>query len=196
MASEETPLLARQKHTLITRYRRSIVGASLVGLALIAAAAFFLFRQPVGDAEARLVTPGVQVAGVSGGLGIDVDGSGLRLCNRTGSRVGVAIGYKENRDWSTEGWWNIAAGECGTLVTGALVSRFYYVYAVDYDLGGVWGGTATMCTRDKMFTIRGIQNCVARGYERAGFFEVDTGEQKSWTVQLMEPDGPEVGIGG
>jgi uncharacterized membrane protein len=38
-----------------------------------------------------------------------------------------------------------------------------------------------------MFTIRGIEDCVARGYERSGFFEVDTGEQKSWTVQLTEP---------
>ena len=41
-------------------------------------------------------------------------------------------------------------------------SRFYYVYAVDYDRGGVWGGKAVMCTRDKMFTIRGIEDCVAR----------------------------------
>ena len=40
---------------------------------------------------------------------------------------------------------------------GALVSRFYYVYAVDYDRGGTWGGKANMCTRDKMFTIKGIE---------------------------------------
>ena len=70
---------------------------------------------------------------------------------------------------------------------GPLVSRFYYVYAVDYDQGGVWGGKAAMCTRDKMFTIHGIEDCVARGFERSGFFEVDTGEQRSWTVQLTEP---------
>jgi uncharacterized membrane protein len=35
---------------------------------------------------------------------------------------------------------------------------------------------------------------VARGYEKTGFFEVDTGEQKSWTVQLTEPD--QQGAGG
>ena len=40
---------------------------------------------------------------------------------------------------------------------------------------------------DKEFTITGIEDCVARGYERSGFFEVDTGDQKSWTVQLTEP---------
>ena len=43
-----------------------------------------------------------------------------------------------------------------------------------------------MCTRDKEFTIRGTQDCLARGFDRTGFFEVDTGEQRSWTVQLTE----------
>ena len=43
-----------------------------------------------------------------------------------------------------------------------------------------------MCTRDKEFTIRGIEDCLARGYDRTGFFEVDTTEQRSWTVQLTE----------
>jgi hypothetical protein len=28
--------------------------------------------------------------------------------------------------------------------------------------------------------------CLARGYERTGFFEIYTGEQRSWTVQLTE----------
>ena len=47
-------------------------------------------------------------------------------------------------------------------------------------------GQAYMCTRDKEFTVRGISDCLARGYDRTGFFEVDTGEQRAWTVQLTE----------
>jgi hypothetical protein len=43
-----------------------------------------------------------------------------------------------------------------------------------------------MCSREKEFTIRGTDNCLARGYDRTGFFEVDTGEQRSWTVQLTD----------
>ena len=43
-----------------------------------------------------------------------------------------------------------------------------------------------MCTRDKEFTIRGTGDCLARGFDRTGFFEVDTGEQQTWTVQLTE----------
>ena len=110
----------------------------------------------------------------------------FRLCNNTGSRVGVAIGYKDSEGWVTEGWWNITARTCETLLRGSLVARYYYIYAVDYDRGGEWSGHAYMCTRDKEFTIRGTKNCLARGYDRTGFFEVDTREQRSWTVQLTD----------
>src|SRR5471032_911092 len=119
----------------------------------------------------------------------------FRLCNNTGGRVGVAIGYKDADGWTTEGWWNISARSCETLLRGELVARYYYVYAVDYDRGGEWSGKAYMCSREKEFTIRGTENCLARGYDRTGFFEVDTTEQRSWTVQLTDsaeqaPDRP------
>jgi uncharacterized membrane protein len=110
----------------------------------------------------------------------------FRLCNNTGSRVGVAIGYKDADGWNTEGWWNLPSRTCETVLKGNLVARYYYVYAIDYDRGGEWMGQAFMCTRDKEFTIRGISDCLARGYDRTGFFEVDTGEQRAWTVQLTE----------
>ena len=81
-------------------------------------------------------------------------------------------------------WSSPAAAE--TLLRGTLVARYYYIYALDYDRGGEWSGQAFMCSRDKEFTIRGNENCLARGYDRTGFFEVDTGEQRAWTVQLTE----------
>lgn len=110
----------------------------------------------------------------------------FRLCNATPARIGVAVGYKDGDTWVSEGWWNLQAQSCETLMRGPLAARFYYVYAVDYDQGGEWSGKAYMCTRDKEFTIRGLQDCLARGFNRTGFFEVDTGEQKNWTVQLTE----------
>lgn len=112
----------------------------------------------------------------------------LRLCNMTGSRVGVAIGYRDQEGWVTEGWWNLEARACETIFAGALTARYYYVYAVDYDRGGEWGGRSYMCTREREFTIRGIEDCLVRGYDRNGFFEVDTGQQRSWTIQLTDPD--------
>lgn len=100
----------------------------------------------------------------------------LRMCNMTGSRIGIALGYRDSGGWVTEGWWNLSAKGCETLLKGALAARYYYVFAVDYDRGGEWSGRSLMCTRDREFTIRGVEDCLARGYDRNGFFEVDTGE--------------------
>jgi uncharacterized membrane protein len=111
----------------------------------------------------------------------------LKLCNTTSSRVGVAIGYKDQKGWVSEGWWNVASQTCEVLLKGSLVARYYYIHALDYDRGGEWGGKAFMCTDDKAFTIRGVQDCQTRGYKRSGFFEVDTTEQKDWTVRLTDP---------
>src|SRR6516165_7016676 len=111
----------------------------------------------------------------------------FRLCNNTTSRVGVAIGYKDKDGWATEGWWNLPGRSgCEILLRGALASRYYYIYAVDYDHGGEWSGQAFMCTREKEFIIRETRDCLAHGYDRTGFFEVDTGDQGDWTVQLTE----------
>ena len=114
----------------------------------------------------------------------------LRLCNTTTGRIGVAVGYKDASPagWATEGWWNIAAQTCETIYKGKLSGRFYYVHAIDYDRGGEWAGQSFMCTSDKAFTIKGVQDCPKRGYSRTGFFEVDTGvNAQDWTIRLTDP---------
>lgn len=111
----------------------------------------------------------------------------LKLCNSTTSRVGVAIGYQDAKGWATEGWWNIASESCETLLRGELPSRYVYVHAIDYDRGGEWVGKNAMCTHRKSFAIRGVQECKERGYKRTGFFEVDTGQAREWTIRLTDP---------
>jgi uncharacterized membrane protein len=112
----------------------------------------------------------------------------LKLCNSTSSRVGVAVGYRDEKGWATEGWWNIASQTCETLLKGAVPSRFIYVHALDYDRGGEWAGENFMCTDDKSFAIRGVQDCQQRGFNRTGFFEVDTGASQEWTIRLTDPE--------
>ncbi len=110
----------------------------------------------------------------------------LRVCNATANRIGVTVGYRDPQGWVTEGWFNLRANACEAVLKGDLNFKYYYVYAVDYDRGGEWGGVSFMCTREREFSVRGFENCLARGFDRTGFFEIDTGEQKNWTVQLTE----------
>ncbi len=114
----------------------------------------------------------------------------FRMCNNTSSRVSVSLAYTDGQGWVSEGWWNLKPADCDTLLRGALAAQFYYVYAMD-ERGGEWKGKAFMCTSDREFKIDGRQDCYVRGYDRTGFFEVDTGKDaKNWTVQLTDPTGP------
>ena len=112
----------------------------------------------------------------------------LKLCNATPGRIGVSLGYQDAKGWATEGWWNIASQRCETLLRDTLPSRFVYVYAIDYDRGGEWTGANQMCTSDKPFLIRGNADCEKRGHRRTGFFEVDTGASRTWTIRLADPE--------
>jgi uncharacterized membrane protein len=114
----------------------------------------------------------------------------FRMCNLTGNRVSIALAYTDGQQWVSEGWWNLKPTDCDILLRGALAAQFYYVYAMD-ERGGEWKGKAFMCTIDREFKIEGRQDCYVRGYERTGFFEVDTGKDaKNWTVQLTDPGNP------
>lgn len=113
----------------------------------------------------------------------------LRVCNETQNLLSISLGYRAERGWMSEGWWQAPAGDCRVLYQGDLQRRFYYLYAVDDIGGGSWDGQVFMCTRDETFTIFGVEDCLARGYERTGFFEVDTQNRSDWTLQLTENAG-------
>ena len=93
-----------------------------------------------GPVAPRLIRAACCALRVRGLLGRQPAAADFRLCNNTGSRVGIALGYKDGDGWITEGWWNLAPRTCETLLRGTLVARFYYIYAIDYDRGGEWSG--------------------------------------------------------
>ena len=111
----------------------------------------------------------------------------LRVCNQSSNQVSVALGYRADKGWQSEGWWVAPASKCAIVYQGDLHSRFFYLYVADDISGGAWDGSVFMCTRDESFTIFGVEDCLARGYERTGFFEVDTQNRTDWTLQLTDP---------
>lgn len=112
----------------------------------------------------------------------------LKICNTTPARVGVAIGYQDQKGWATEGWWNVSARSCETLLKDKVPSRYIYVYAIDYERGGEWAGEKLMCTGEKAFIIRDVTKCRDRGYQQSGFYEIDTGDAANWTIKLSDPE--------
>jgi len=130
------------------------------------------------------------VCAISGGAFVTASPAlaDLRVCNQTANPVSIALGYLASNGWQSEGWWVAPPEQCATVFRGALNTRFFYVFAADDIGGGAWDGSVFMCTRDESFTIFGVGDCLARGYERTGFFEVDTQSRSDWMLQLTDAE--------
>jgi uncharacterized membrane protein len=112
--------------------------------------------------------------------------AGFRVCNKSAHAAQVSIGFYDGKAWASQGWWPTPAGQCSELVRDALRARYYYLYAVDEQSGGAWDGNRSFCVGEGQFLIAGRDNCVARGYERRTFFQVDTGDSIDWTENLAD----------
>lgn len=112
--------------------------------------------------------------------------AGFRICNKSGHSAQIAVGFYDGKTWTSQGWFPTDAGACSEILTGPLKSRFYYLYAVDNQSGGAWDGNRSFCVGQGQFLIPGRINCVARGYERRTFFQVDTGDSIDWTENLAD----------
>lgn len=109
--------------------------------------------------------------------------AGLEVCNNTSGTAAVAIGYKGDQGWTSEGWWNVSAGDCKTLVSGDLPLSHYYWRAEAASPG--WDHANYMfCTQVNEFTIVGDENCADRGYRREGFNEIELAGRTDYTVTL------------
>jgi uncharacterized membrane protein len=108
----------------------------------------------------------------------------FNVCNKTSLPVRTAIGRFDGTNWSSEGWWTIQPRACTAILTGPLQGRFYYLYASDGG-AGTWEGKTRFCVApNARFKSVGRGNCAKNGFDRRGFFEVDTGKKPDWTQSL------------
>ena len=110
----------------------------------------------------------------------------FKVCNRTSHTAVLAIGLQKRADWVSEGWWRVKPQKCRTLLKGPLKARYYYLLAVHEGVDGNWDGSRHFCVSRKNFSVKGRENCLKRGYERVGFFEVDTSNRLTWVQNLSD----------
>jgi uncharacterized membrane protein len=108
----------------------------------------------------------------------------FNICNKSALAARVALGRFDGTQWTSQGWWTVAPQTCARLLNGPLQARYYYLYASD-GAGGTWEGKTHFCTApDTKFLVAGRKDCASRGFDRRGFFEVDTGKSPEFTQSL------------
>src|SRR5215475_10559338 len=53
----------------------------------------------------------------------------FNVCNKTQERIAVALGFRQQGQWMSQGWWNVGPAHCATLLSGKLAETKYYLYA-------------------------------------------------------------------
>lgn len=114
----------------------------------------------------------------------------LTFCNETDVLATVAIGYSDDKVWTSEGWWRITPGQCRAVVKGNLPKRYYYWRATTKAETIAEGGYH-FCTQSDAFTIAGDADCEGRGFKTAGFRQEDIGEAPDHTIVLSWNDVPD-----
>lgn len=112
--------------------------------------------------------------------------AGLHVCNKAALPAKVALGRFNGTQWMSEGWWTIAPKHCTALISTRLKARYYYLYATNSGPGS-WDGGHAFCVRAaKAFRIGGRADCARRGFDKKGFFEVDTNQKTDYTQYLSD----------
>jgi uncharacterized membrane protein len=108
----------------------------------------------------------------------------FNICNKSNLAVHAALGRFDGTNWTSQGWWTIQPKKCAEILTGPLDARYYYLYATDGG-AGTWEGHTHFCvTPSAKFLAPGRADCARRGFDRRGFFEVDTGGAPNWIQTL------------
>lgn len=117
---------------------------------------------------------------------------GFELCNRTQLPVVYAKALNVTSDEerakgkqqviTSEGWFNLPAGDCAILYPGALKYRYYMVYAEAKNSNRKWTGKSPICVEQGNFKLTG--DTCPRDRSHRLFVEVDTGDSLSYTYDL------------
>lgn len=115
---------------------------------------------------------------------------GYDFCNKTDETLWTAIGYEQDGQMRSRGWWMLKPDVCSKVLKDTLTEETYYVYAVvDGEGNGdetvAASGDNLLCTAEVKFDIEGQEDCELRGFTLSGFMAVDTGGAPSWTQDFV-----------
>jgi uncharacterized membrane protein len=144
-----------------------------------------IFIQKVRKARLLTLTSVLVLAALLAGTGPAK--ADFNVCNKTKERVAVALGFLQQGQWMSQGWWNVEPARCATLLPGKLSETKYYLYADAKAHNWFMGGGFRFCAKNDEFKILGNSNCPLQGGLALGFREITVGKNASFTYEIHNP---------
>jgi len=127
--------------------------------------------------------------------------AGFAWCNETRNTVMAAVGFEDQGNVVTRGWYRVAPGKClRPDLTGKPRRLYSFGEAVGADnqplrdnarpagpstsLTVSWGGSTILCTRNSKFELTDHKDCGSNGLTATGFATVEMSGSGATTVQF------------
>jgi uncharacterized membrane protein len=125
------------------------------------------------------------------------NGAGFAWCNETRNVVMAALGFEDQGNVVTRGWYRVAPGKCLRPDFSGKPRRLYsFGEAIGADgqpikdagkavaLPVAWGGSTILCTRNVKFELSDHKDCGSNGLTATGFATVELAGSSGTTVQF------------
>ncbi|MEM1410604.1 MAG: DUF1036 domain-containing protein, partial [Pseudomonadota bacterium] len=104
------------------------------------------------------------------------------FCNKTSYALSAALGFTDDEQLLTRGWWRMRPGECKDVISDAVAPGryFFYAEAIPGHRGELrtWSGDTPLCVQnDSLFTLRDQSVCVDAPQRQRSFMAVDVSDE-------------------
>lgn len=139
-----------------------------------------------GRARALILSPLVVVAAVVAASAGSTAHAQYSFCNKTSYALSAAVGYVDNENLVTRGWWRLRSGECKRVLSERVEPGRYFVYAeaIPGHAGSLrtWSGRTPLCVQnDSLFTLRDQDVCADDPRRQREFSAIDVTETTDGT---------------
>src|SRR5690242_16352297 len=118
--------------------------------------------------------------------------AGVFMCNETGEKVFVAVGYQEGGHWLSRGWFAFSPQQCDSLYLGVPQNRYFYFFANSESWKTFWNGeedadAGYFCTSTDAFYYNSDSNaCAGKRFKR-----LDLNGADQYTFTLSDEHNPQ-----
>jgi len=114
------------------------------------------------------------------------------FCNKTSYALKAAIGYGDDADTVTRGWWRLRPGQCQVILADRVEPGGYFIYgeAIEGHRGDQrsWSGDVPLCTADERFFTEKDHDACDDAADRRYFqsVEVTSDADGDWRTEFTE----------
>jgi uncharacterized membrane protein len=117
--------------------------------------------------------------------------AGLFFCNNSGEEIAVAVGWYQESQWVSKGWYRAQPRNCIATLLGVLTNTKYYYYAESTESNLSWGGDGQadagyFCTTQQAFYLDSTNATSSTACEGHNFNRLFVGDAEQFTLTLSE----------